>query len=163
MTARKNRVAPEDDSAMPATPNATDETPSWLRDTEQPSRSIRDEIRTSAGNGFAPGDSVPAANSVLTEPPTSTSTKTSKRSGKPSGGLNKHWRTPKDGRELAAQITLVATMVLNDEMFIEKARVYGSLVRADVQALSVEVSRARFARTIPDLTFDLTVFDEDDD
>jgi hypothetical protein len=52
-------------------------------------------------------------------------------------------------------------MVLNGEIDIETAKTYGALARAAVQAMSVQVTQARFARAVPDLTFDDDLFDID--
>lgn len=51
-------------------------------------------------------------------------------------------------------------MVLNDEIDLDKARVYGGLARGTVQALSVSVSQSRFARSVPVLDLDGDVFDD---
>ncbi len=53
-------------------------------------------------------------------------------------------------------------MVLNDEIDLDKARIYGALARATVQALSVSVTQSRFSRTVPDLDFSDDLFDEFD-
>lgn len=82
---------------------------------------------------------------------TSTSTKTSKTSEKPSKGLKKHWQAPTDVKALAAQANKVATMVLNDEIDLEQARTYGMLVRSAAQLVSLESSRSRFMKEEPDL------------
>lgn len=61
---------------------------------------------------------------------------------------------PKDARELAAQISAVATMVLNNEIDIDAARTYSALTRNVAQLLSAEVQRARFLKCEPDLRLD---------
>lgn len=48
-------------------------------------------------------------------------------------------------------------MVLNGDLDLERARLYSSVARTVAQALSTEVSRARFLAQAPDLTL------EDDD
>lgn len=48
----------------------------------------------------------------------------------------------------------VATLVLNEEIDLDLARAYAALARVLSQTVSVEVSRARFLRTEPDLTLD---------
>ena len=45
-------------------------------------------------------------------------------------------------------------MVLNGEIELETARLYSSIARTVAQAASLEVSRARFLATVPDLSFE---------
>jgi len=45
-------------------------------------------------------------------------------------------------------------MVLNGEMDLEQARVFSGLTRTVAQSISLEVSRARFLQTAPDLRLD---------
>lgn len=66
--------------------------------------------------------------------------------------------TPKNVREFASQVNRIATAVLNGEISLDQARVYSGLARTVAQAMSTEVSRARFLAQIPDLSFE-----EDDD
>lgn len=55
----------------------------------------------------------------------------------------------------------VGTMVLNGDLSIDVARVYAALARSTVQALSVQVTKSRFAREIPDIDLeDEELFDE---
>lgn len=60
----------------------------------------------------------------------------------------------------AAQANRVATMVLNGEIDLEVARTYSSMARTVAQAMSTEVSRARFVRTQPTLDLTDEVFDD---
>ena len=53
-------------------------------------------------------------------------------------------------------------MLLNGEVDVEIVRPYSTLIRGEVQTLSVQVTQARFARSVPDLTLDPNVFDEFD-
>jgi hypothetical protein len=57
-------------------------------------------------------------------------------------------------REFASQVNSVATSVLNGQMDIDEARTYASLARVISQTVSAEVTRARFLKQEPDLTFD---------
>jgi hypothetical protein len=71
------------------------------------------------------------------------------------------WRTPRNAREFAAQANRVATMVLNGEIDPEAARLYSGVARTMVQALSSEVTRARFVKEEPDLALDESEMFED--
>lgn len=71
----------------------------------------------------------------------------------PSRPSTKHWRTPVNVREFASQANEVASMVLNGEMDVNVARIYSGLARTVAQAMSTEVSRARFLSQLPDLSF----------
>lgn len=62
---------------------------------------------------------------------------------------------------MAAQANLVATMVLNDELDEDKARVYTAAARTAAQMLTAEVQAARYLGQRPDLS--LTMDSEDDD
>jgi hypothetical protein len=141
------------------------EPPKWdTPDTLLPSSGTRSVIPISAEDGFELGDSEPAANyEPSTEPPTSTSTTTSRPSTPPTGSSKRHWRRPQDAKRFASQMRAVATMLLNGEIDIDTARAYGALARAVVQALSVSVTQSRFSRVVPDLNFDDDLFDEEDD
>lgn len=164
MTAKKSPPARAGDSVPPATSEDDDRIPWWVRDTEQQLRSIKDGILISAEPGYMPIDSAPAANSEpSTELSTSTSTTTSRPSGKRRGGSKKQWHKPTNAKELAAQINQVATMVLNGEIDLEVVKPYSTLIRGEVQVLSVQVTQARFARTVPELDLDLEVFDGDEE
>jgi hypothetical protein len=57
-------------------------------------------------------------------------------------------------RELAGQANQVATLMLNGQIDMELARSYGALVRGIAQMMSIEVTRARFVKTEPILTFE---------
>lgn len=46
----------------------------------------------------------------------------------------------------------VATKVLNGEIDADTARLYSSVARTVVQSMSIEVARARFLKTVPELS-----------
>jgi hypothetical protein len=162
VSARKSLAEREADSAARAMREAIAPglgLPSAIAEPLLPTSSF---IPISAGPGFTHTGSEPAANlEPSTEPPTSTSTTTSSSSGERTANSKRHWRKPTDARRFASQMRAVATMVLNGEIDIETAKTYGALARAAVQAMSVQVTQARFARAVPDLTFDDDLFDID--
>lgn len=84
----------------------------------------------------------------------STSTRKSTRSGGRSSGSKKHWQQPSNAREFASQVNAVATLVLNEQLDLDRARTYASLARVVSQTLSVESTRARFLKEAPDLDFE---------
>lgn len=84
---------------------------------------------------------------------------TSKSSGERSSGSTRRWRQPRNVREFAAQANAVATMVLNGTMDLESARTYSSVARTVAQAMSTEVSRARFVAVEPSLELPDDVFE----
>lgn len=57
-------------------------------------------------------------------------------------------------REFASQANSVCTLLLNGKISLEKAKAYSSVARTVAQAMSIEVTRGRFLRTMPDLTLD---------
>lgn len=65
----------------------------------------------------------------------------------------KHWRTPRNVRELATQINEVATLVLNEKIDLEHARAFGALTRNVAQLLSTEFQNARTKQTKIDTNF----------
>lgn len=69
----------------------------------------------------------------------------------PISSLKKRWEKPNNIRELAIQAVKVGTMVLNDEIDIDKARAYSAVVKVTTQSISSEVHKARMAGKIPDL------------
>ena len=86
---------------------------------------------------------------------------TSKPSGPPSTPSTRRWRSPRSAMEFAAQANAVATMVLNGDLDLETARTYSAVARTVAQAMSTEVSRARFIQSEPSLTLDPSVFEEE--
>ena len=71
------------------------------------------------------------------------------------------WRPARSAIEFAAQANQVATMVLNGEIDPDVARIYSGIARTVAQAMSTEVSRARFLAEQPNLSLDLPDDDED--
>lgn len=69
--------------------------------------------------------------------------------------LKKLWRKPRNVREFAVQMNEVTTMILNDEIPLEKAKVYSGLARGIVQTASSETTRARFVKEEPNLSLEL--------
>jgi hypothetical protein len=63
--------------------------------------------------------------------------------------------------EFAAQANAVATMVLNGDIELEMARTYSAVARTVAQAMSTEVSRARFIQSEPSLALDPGVFEDE--
>ena len=72
----------------------------------------------------------------------------------PASGSRASWPLPGTVREFASQVNSVATSVLNDEIDMDNAKIYASLARVISQTVSAEVTRARFLRQEPDLTFE---------
>lgn len=68
--------------------------------------------------------------------------------------MKKQWKQPGNAKELASQVNQVATMLLNDEIDGDRAAKYSALVRTVAQALSIEMQRARLAKSEPDLTLE---------
>lgn len=101
----------------------------------------------------APSSGDIAFESVSTSP-------TSKNSDEPSSGSTRRWRQPRNVREFAAQANAVATMVLNGDMPTDTARTYSSVARTVAQAMSTEVSKARFVKQEPQLTLSENIFEE---
>ena len=79
---------------------------------------------------------------------------TSRNSDGPSHSSKTHWQKPKIVRGFAAQANDVATRVLNGEIDLEIARTYSSVARTIAQSMSIEVTRARFLKELPDLSLE---------
>ena len=75
----------------------------------------------------------------------------SKNSKKPTSSLKKQWHTPEELKELAKQAVEVGTMILNDDIEIEKARAYSAVVKVTTQAITAEINKARLAGYVPDI------------
>lgn len=91
-------------------------------------------------SGFAIGRSVPEE-----------STPVSRSSDEPSRPLSrpapvKVWEIPGDMAAFTAQANQVAVAILNEEIGIDKARVYASIARVVSQTLATQVAAARLAR-----------------
>lgn len=78
------------------------------------------------------------------------SQKNSKNSGEQSIDLKK-FAKPKSVKELAEQANTIATMILNDEISLDKAGKYTTAVRNVAQLKSIEVYKSRFTKIFPDL------------
>jgi hypothetical protein len=73
----------------------------------------------------------------------------------PVGG--KSWSKPTGVRGLISQAREVGTMVLNGDLSdeeLERVRIYAGLTRVVTQGMSTMVTKARFAKTEPDLDFE---------
>lgn len=85
------------------------------------------------------------------EEPSSILPQTSTNSDEQSSGSNKPWRQPTNIKQLAAQANNIATKVLNGGIDLETAKLYVSLARVVAHATSLEVTRGRFLKEMPDL------------
>ena len=70
---------------------------------------------------------------------------------------NAPWLMPRTVQQLAAQVNTVATKVLNGEIDMAQARIYGLLTRVVAQLIAAEVQRARLAKQKPDLSLQAPV------
>ena len=68
--------------------------------------------------------------------------------------MSKRWQKPKDIKALAVQANELATLVLNGGVDMEKAKLFCSLARVVAQATSLEVTRGRFLKEIPNLSLE---------
>lgn len=150
MTARTVVAQPEsaDDSVPAATGSATDRRRKATDATTTRSSGTTPATPPSTGSGATDTKS----GSVSASP-------TSRTSDAPSSGSTRRWRQPRNVREFAAQANAVATMVLNGTMDLESARTYSSVARTVAQAMSTEVSRARFVAIEPSLDLPNDVFE----
>ncbi len=80
-----------------------------------------------------------------------------------SSNSNLRFRRPTNVKEFASQASAVATMILNDEISVEKGQSYASLARVVAQTVSSEVTRSRFLKEEPDLGLDDEIMEGDDD
>ena len=76
-----------------------------------------------------------------------------------SSGLKEYWETPKDVWGFASQTNKIATMILNEEIDIEKARTFAALARTISQAATNKVNIARLTKEAPDLEFENDLFE----
>ena len=144
---------------VPSAPVATSRTTGTTRrsatsddlGTELPLRIEAAVIQSSGVSGSATGKSEPADDP-----------KPSKPSDAPSTPSTRHWATPRTAMDFAAQANKVATMILNGEIDVDTGRLYSSVARTVAQALSTEVSRARYLQNEPNLTFPEEVEIEED-
>ena len=133
-------AAPSGDTASQSRGSATTTTPSSATPPETPK---------STASGLDAGSSAPPDGD-----------QTSKPSAPPSTSSTRRWRSPRSAMEFAAQANAVATMVLNGDIELETARTYSAVARTVAQAMSTEVSRARFVQSEPSLALDPAVFEE---
>lgn len=85
----------------------------------------------------------------------------SSNSDSPTKYSKRIWRQPKTVREFAAQANAVATLVLNGQIDLDKAKTYAALSRVVAQTISTEVTRSRFLRQAPDLKIEGDVFEDE--
>jgi hypothetical protein len=110
-----------------------------------------DGVPRSVEYGWSDGDSTAGGSTSSTGPRTSTPPKNSGSSEEPSGRSKPKWKRQTTAKGLAAQMEAVGAGLLNEEIPLETARVYAALARATVQAMGIEVTKARFSKQIPDL------------
>ena len=79
---------------------------------------------------------------------------TSSLRGRLSRDSTTRYAKPKNVRGFAAQANDVATRVLNGEIDLDIARTYSSVARTIAQSMSIEVTRARFLKELPDLSLE---------
>jgi hypothetical protein len=152
VTSADDPIDEEEDSVPPAISGSIDLTQTRDRRGAKPTKLGSSPTppltRTNDESGSAIGDadrspalpeSLPSMHSVM--PPRRSSRR------------QQRWGTPRSVQELAGQANQVATLMLNGEIDMELARSYGSLVRGIAQMMSIEVTRARFVKTEPILTF----------
>lgn len=147
------------EGAEPSAPDATwpDTDPTVTEalnaevNTRRESARTRRRTQRNDDGGSEPGESTQAEPTSSTELSTSIPPTNSPFSDEPLRGSNKRWRRQSSAKGLAAQMNAVGTMVLNGDLSIDVARVYAALARSTVQALSVQVTKSRFAREIPDI------------
>lgn len=139
-------------NVLAATDDATEPRLTASATTTMPSSATTPAIQPSTSNGVARG-----RKGLDAESPTS------KTSDAPSGASMRRWPTPKNVREFASQANMVATMVLNGTMDEDRARTYSAVARTVAQAMSTEVTRARFLQEVPDLDLPPIEFEMDDD
>lgn len=90
-----------------------------------------------------------------------TSHQNSMNSTLPTNVSKEHWPQPQTVRHFASQVNAVATRVLNGTIDMDIARTYATLSRVLAQAMSVEVTKARFLKQAPDLRIDDYELDEE--
>jgi hypothetical protein len=118
----------------------TEQPPEVASEPSRPTRPTSPGTRRSDGSGSTPGKSASAGGS-----------RASRSSGAQSRPSSAHWSQPGTVKQFAGQVNKIATMVLNGEIDLDHARVYAGLARTVAQSISLEVTRARFLQTVPDL------------
>lgn len=158
MSARsaRDRITEADGIARVVTWHGTEPIPSGVSnaepDTEQPSRPTARGTRSSAGRG-----------STLGKKESGSEVLTSALSDGPSKTSSGQWLLPANTRAFVRQANEVMTAVLNGEIDIDKARVYGSIARVMAQMMSVQERYARFLREAPNLSLTDSDIDEEED
>lgn len=71
-----------------------------------------------------------------------------------SKGSKERWKQPRTIMEFASQVNSVCNRVLNDEIDMEVAKTYSALARVVTQGANIEVAKARFSKTEPNLRLD---------
>ena len=149
-----NAVKPTSEAGhgvQPVTPDGTTGPPTGGPPASEPTGRISDDILRSAVFGNTIGKSESESESL-----------TSSSSEQPTSVSKKRWRQPRNVREFAAMANAVATQVLNGEMDLDQARAFSSISRTVAQAMSIEVTRARFLKESPDLEFGDDIFEEEE-
>lgn len=118
--------------------------------TTMPLSATTSETQTSTSSGPGPGSAEPGE-----------SLQSSRPSEQPSARSTRRWRSPRNAMEFAAQANAVATLLLNGEIDVETTRAYSAVARTVAQAMSTEVSRARFVAIEPTLSLSDDVFEHD--
>lgn len=152
--ARRVRTAPvppepEDSNAPVATPAAIARRQTAGTTAMRPSRRRSGDSAT-----IPPGELSASAGSTATKNEPVSESRPSATSGEPSSTSSRRWRKPSNVRGLAGQINEVATLVLNGEINMDTARTYATLARTVAQAMSLEVTRSRFLKEMPDLSIE---------
>lgn len=121
--------------------------------TDALSGAVRSAMRSATAGPSDTQKPEPAPSPSTRPGPGSDFPKDSSKSDAPSDTSTPFWPEPQTAMEFAAQARSVATMVLNNGIDIDVARLYSAVARTVAQALSVEVTRSRFLRREPDLRF----------
>lgn len=73
----------------------------------------------------------------------------------PSVTLTRRFRRPTTALQLAAQVSHVATALLNGDIDLETARSYGTIARTAAQSMNIEVQTGRFLKSGTELRLDI--------
>lgn len=115
---------------------------------------MRKETPTSANSGSCDPNSNQAVQTHQESP----------SSAPPSTSSKRRYRQPKTALQLAAQVSHVATGLLNGTIELEVAKSYGTIARTAAQAMSIEVQTGRFLKTgaVLEMPVDDVLLDEDE-
>lgn len=83
----------------------------------------------------------------------------SSNSTSPSNGSNRRFKQPRTVKEFANQVNAVSTMLLNDEISLDKAQAFVAAARVVATTVNTEVVRARLSKEAPDLTLGEDVYE----